>query len=143
MALPRFMRDEISGKSARDRKPKKHEKDTAQVLEGRVQPGSGSKQGFKGDVRGVATRLMEFLIECKRTTDQSLRVQVAWLNKITDEAGLDKEPALAIQFEPGVMSKLAKPGQIVAEADWIAVPRSVFKRLLDAAGLEEEWVSEI
>lgn len=144
MALPRFIQEEISGKTARDRKPKKHEKNTAKNLGGRVQPGSGSRQGFKGDVRDVGTPFVEFLIECKRTEDQSLRVQARWLNKINTEAGLDREPALAIQFDPDVMQKLLEPGQLVAEADWVAVPRKVFKRLLDLAGAEESgWVSEV
>lgn len=69
MALPRFIEDVASGKAARDRKPKRHEKATAKALGGRVQPGSGSKDAFKGDVRDVATALTEFLIECKRTED--------------------------------------------------------------------------
>lgn len=143
MALPRFIQDVIDGKAARDRKPKRHEKATAKALGGRKQPGSGGKDGFKGDVRDVATPLNEFLVECKRTEDQSLRVEARWLNKITTEAGPDREPALAIQFETNVLRKLTRPGQVTAEADWVAVPRSVFKRLLDAAGAEEEkWVSE-
>jgi len=143
MAIPRFLQDVIDGKTARDRKPKRHEKSTAKALGGRTQPGSGAKAGFKGDVRDVATPLTEFLVECKRTEDQSLRVQARWLNKITTEAGLDREPALAIQFEPTVLRKLTEPGQMTAEADWVAVPRGAFKRLLDAAGVEEaEWVSE-
>lgn len=143
MSLPRFIRDEVDGKAARDRKPKRHERATAKALGGRTQPGSGSKAGFKGDVRDVATPLNEFLVECKRTEDQSLRVQARWLNKITTEAGITREPALAIQFEPDVLRKLTTPGQLTAESDWVAVPRSVFKRLLDAAGAEEsEWVSE-
>lgn len=144
MALPRFMQDQVSGKAARHQKPRKHERDTALALGGRVQPGSGSKQGFKGDVREVATLMMEFLIECKRTEDQSLRLQASWLNKITTEAGPDQEPALAIQFEAEVLRRLTQPGQLTADADWVAVPRRVFRRLLEAAGAQElQWVSEI
>jgi len=143
MALPRFIEEETSGKAARARKPKAHEKDTAKALGGRCQPASGSKDGFKGDVRGVSTQLTEFLVECKRTEDQSLRLQARWLNKITTEAGLTREPALAIQFEPDVLRRLTEPGQITAEPDWVAIPRSVFRRLLDAVGVEEsEWASE-
>ena len=138
MALPRFIQDVESGKAARDRKPKRHERATAKALGGRVQPGSGAKTGFKGDVRDVSTPLQEFLIECKRTEDQSLRVEARWLNKITTEAGPDREPALAIQFETNVLRRLTRPDQVTAEADWVAVPRSVFKRLLEAAGAEEE-----
>lgn len=143
MALPRFVEEAVSGKAARDRKPKAHEKATAKALGGRRQPGSGSKAAFKGDVGGVSTQLTEFLVECKRTEDQSLRLQARWLNKITTEAGLTREPALAIQFEPDVLRRLTEPGQITAEPDWVAIPRSVFKRLLDAVGVEEsEWASE-
>jgi len=144
MALPRFMQEEVDGRAARNRKPRKHERDTARALGGRVQPGSGAKQGFKGDVRDVSTPLVEFLLECKRTEDQSIRIQARWLNKITTEAGPDREPALAIQFEPSVLQRLAGPDQMTAEADWVAVPRSVFRRLLDSANAQElQWVSEV
>ena len=132
MGLPRFLEDVVSGKVSRDRKPKKQEKATAKALGGRVQPGSGARGGFKGDVRDVVTPLVEFLIECKRTEGSSIRIQAQWLNKITTEAGPMRDPALAIQFEADVLQKIAEPDQIVAESDWIAVPRSVFKRLLDA-----------
>lgn len=135
---PKWLRDVKSGQVARDRKPKKHEMSTAKALGGRVQPGSGSQATAKGDVRDVGTLLTEFLVECKRTEDQSLRVQASWLNKISTEAGPMKEPALAIQFDEDVLRRLATHDQVVAEADWVAVPRSVFRRMLSALSLEEE-----
>jgi len=144
MSLPKFFLDEMSGKAARDRKPKKHEKSTAKTLGGKVQPASGAKAGFKGDVREVGTLFNEFLVECKRTEKQSIRIEARWLNKITTEAGSDQEPAIAIQFDPMVLRSLKRPGEAEAEADWIAMPRSVFRRLLSIVSLEEEkWVSEI
>ena len=131
MSLPKFLEDSVKGKDARNKKPKLHERKTAEVLGGRVQPGSGSKDGFKGDVRDVATPIGEFLIECKRTEGRTLALKAQWLNKITTEAGFDKEPALAIQFNDDVLQKLTMPNQMTAESDWIAIPRSVFQRLLE------------
>jgi len=97
-------------------------------------------KGAKGDVRDVASGLFKFLIECKRTKGQTLQVQGMWLNKITAEAGVLEEPALVIRFDPDVLKRMTQPGQVVAEADWVAIPRSVFRRMLDALGQEDvKW----
>jgi hypothetical protein len=79
---------------------------------------------MKGDVGGIRAQQFEFLTECKRTVGKSLAVQVSWLTKISSEARLrpGRSPALAMQFE-------AQDGM---ESDWVAVPRSVFARMLDA-----------
>jgi len=138
MTIPRFMKEEMDGRAARNRKPRKHEKLTAECLGGQTQPGSGAKEGFKGDVRGVGTPFVDFLVECKRTEGFSIRILVKWLNKITTEAGIDKEPALAIQFEPTVLKMATEHGQITAESEWIAVPQSVFTRMLNALNESKE-----
>lgn len=136
---PRWLTDEKSGKAARDRKPKEHEKSTAKALGGRVQPGSGSKDGHKGDVRDIETFAVDFVGECKRTEKKSLRLEAAWLNKITTEAGFDKEPALVIRFDEKVLKEIATRDQIVADGDWVAVPRRVFRRMLSALREKEQW----
>jgi len=134
--LPEWLEKTVSGHDDHHRHPRRHERDTAKALGGRRQPGSGSMKTAKGDVRDVASGAFEFLVECKRTKNQTLTVQGNWLNKITSEAGV-LEPALAIRFDPEVLSHLTKPGQATAEADWVAIPRSVFRRMLDALGQED------
>jgi hypothetical protein len=84
--------------------------------------------------------------ECKTTVGKSLRLEAAWLNKITSEAeDLLKTPFLAIRFSRRVLEELAsvawrKGGKpvVVAEEDWIAVPRSAFVKMLEVCGEEFE-----
>ena len=65
-----------------------------------------------------------FLIECKQTKHKSISIKSDWLNKISREAlAAGKEPAL--QFE------VKGNEDTFVEKDWIAVPLSVFKRLLE------------
>lgn len=102
-----------------DSTPKAHEDRIAKAVGGRRVPGSGSSMFAKGDVNEDS-----FLIECKLTEAGSLRVKQSWLEKITSEAEAQgKMPALAIEIQGG--------DRRLAERDWIAVPRSVFRRLLD------------
>lgn len=119
--VPALLRDDYTGKRARNKRPKAHERDTAAALGGRRTPASGSKPWAKGDVGGVNVGALEFLVECKRTDGKSLRVEGTWLEKITEEAHqkVGREPALAIQI-----------GELPADVrDWVAVPRAVFERL--------------
>jgi hypothetical protein len=111
-------------------------------LGGRRQKGSGSRYDAKGDVANVGAGLFDFHGECKTTEGKSLRLEAQWLNKITSEAhDLLKYPFLAIRFRRRVLDELAsklwnKLGKPVttAEQDWIAVPRSVFVRMLSELG---------
>lgn len=137
MPLPGWAKDIEDGKDARHRKPKRHEEDTAKVLGGRRNRGSGASPNRKSDVDGISSGLSDFQTECKRTEGSGLRVEAAWLNKITTEAGVAKVPMLVIQFERTVLERMAESGQIVAEADWVAIPRSAFKRLLEEAKASE------
>ena len=110
-----------------DESPTGQEKRVAKVLGGKRQPGSGSSPYAKGDVIQKSTEghsLDKFLIECKQTKHKSLSIKGEWLTKISREAlAAGKEPAL--QFE------IKGNEDTFVEGDWIAVPLSVFKRLLE------------
>jgi len=106
-----FGDDEITPRAQEDR--------IAKAIGGRRVPGSGASMFAKGDVSQD-----RFLVECKLTEKASLSVKQSWLEKITAEAEAQgKYPALSIEIQGGERR--------LAERDWIAVPRSVFQRLLD------------
>jgi len=110
-----------------DEAPKGQENRVARVLSGRRQPGSGSSPYAKGDVIQKSSEghsLSKFLVECKQTKHKSLSVKGEWLSKISREAmAAGKEPALQFEIK-GIEDTFA-------ERDWIAIPLSVFKRLLE------------
>ena len=140
----RFTAPDADRRRAQDRAPKVHETSTAKALGGRVQKASGAKYDAKGDVGMVEGGRFDFHGECKTTEGLTLRLEAQWLNKITSEAeALFKTPFLAIRFRRRVLDELAsklwqKLGKPVttAEKDWIAVPRSVFVKMLDELGEE-------
>ena len=137
-------KDDADRRRRHHKAPKAHEESTAKALGGRRQKGSGSCYDAKGDVAGVNGGCFEFHGECKTTEGMSLRIQAQWLNKITSEAAdLFKYPFLAIRFRKDVLGKLTsalwqKLGKPVttAEQDWIAIPRSVFVKMLDELGVD-------
>jgi len=90
----------------------------------RVQPGSGSSDYAKGDVKEHSDDAMasnRFLVECKSTEHASLGVKFEWLDKIVNEAmGMGLQPALLIEF-------LRARG--VCEKRWVLVPESTFLRM--------------
>lgn len=64
------------------------------IGQARVQAGSGSLWGAKGDVRSQVN-----LLECKRTDKKSIILKQEWLNKIRGEAIKDHRiPALGIEI---------------------------------------------
>lgn len=88
---------------------------------GHRQAGSGASVYARGDVKSN-----DFLVECKLTEAGSLRVQSAWLAKITRQAlAAGKMPALAIEIQGGDEDPLL-------ERDWVCVPMSCFKKLTEA-----------
>lgn len=94
------------------------EKRASKRLGGRQQPGSGSKQHSKGDIK-----MTTFLVESKSTVNESLGIKLEWLRKISKEAiDITREPALVIQFVDGA-------GRTVADGAWVAVPERVFREL--------------
>lgn len=107
--------------------PREQEESVARHLNGKRQAGSGSSIYAKGDVIQRTTNahdLDKFLIECKQTVHASLSVKGEWLSKITREAmAAGKEPALAIEIKGH--------DDPTTEAHWVAVPMSVFRRILE------------
>ncbi len=73
------------------------ERRVAEELGGKVQPGSGAPQFYKGDVR-VAE---DIRVECKTTGAKAYRLTVAELQKIQMEAltGGEETWAMQIQFQ--------------------------------------------
>jgi hypothetical protein len=121
LKMPRF-RPKLFG-IVDDGTPTAQEHRVADHVKGKRQRGSGASVYAKGDVKHES-----FLIECKKTIHASLSVKGAWLDKITKEAQASgKEPALAIEIQ-GMDSNFA-------ERDWVAVPMSVFKRLLEQSDM--------
>ena len=87
----------------------------------------------KGDVlqgsRSISYQPGSFLIEAKQTEAASIRILGKWLIKITKEAhAAGREPALSFEIKGGLDSS--------AEREWVAIPLSCFKRLLDRNGCE-------
>lgn len=97
-----------------------NEQRLAKVLEFRCTPGSGNRDwpGSKGDGSHSF-----FMFECKETVKASIRVAAVDVKKLVDEAAVvGKAPAL-------VMSAYGLPDPI--PKDWVAVPASVFRFLLE------------
>lgn len=98
---------------SKKKKVNKNEKRLAHKLGGCRRPNSGAIQGLKGDVV-----FSDFLVDMKQTEKNSIRVKLADLQKIVNEAnGAGKEPALILHFE-NVKN---------IHAEWIVCPVVVFK----------------
>jgi hypothetical protein len=83
-------------RSFNQRKSQRQEKYAARDLDGRVQPGSGSCDFAKGDVR-VQGKLR---LECKTTSKATFRLTLETLRKIRTEAQCQAEEwALQIEFQ--------------------------------------------
>lgn len=108
----------LLNKLSRNDHGQRAEKRTAQRLGGRMQPGSGSQQHSKGDIK-----LPDFLIENKSTIHASMGLQHAWFRKIAAEAiAINREPALSFQFVDGA-------GRPLVDGKWVAIPERLFKEL--------------
>lgn len=117
-----------------------HEDMVAAALKGRKTSGSGNKDHDKGDVKDVRIGPLELLVECKATSARSMRLKSGWLVKITDEAAPTRIPALSIRFTEDALQQEAQARfrrPIPTEEEWVMVPMSVFRRLVDAADSEE------
>ena len=125
--MARFKPNLFNDVEFNDGDPTTQERRVARALSGRRQPGSGSSMYAKGDVKqrsSEAFDLNRFLIECKQTKNASLSVKAEWLSKITQEA-------MAAGLEPALQFDIKGQKDGFVERDWIAVPLSVFKRILD------------
>ena len=101
----------------------KAERKTAKRVGGSANAGSGSIEGFKGDIT-----LPTFLVENKSTEHRSISVKLDWLEKITREAReRGKSPALSIQF-------VDKQGTPLTCGRWVMIPEDEFKDVISEEG---------
>lgn len=95
------------------------EKSLAKRLGGTATPGSGAKEGAKGDVKAG-----DFLVENKTSTNDSFGVKKDHLFKIYQEAlEIGKHPALSFQF-------VSSEGKSAKRDRWVCIPESVFLEFL-------------
>jgi hypothetical protein len=120
MRGPRLFGDEPYDERGGSRKTAiQQEKRLAKRVNGKAVRGSGSSVYSKGDVHSDS-----FLVEAKHTNARSIRLTDEWLAKITKEAiAVGKNPAL--EFE------LLGSEDPMLEKSWIAVPMSVWTRIID------------
>lgn len=88
----------------------------------RLTPASGALVGHKSDaVDHTGTMRLEY----KSTTNHTMALERAWLEKITAEAlRQGQTPALVISF----VRPDGKP--VVANAEWVAIPRWKYEELI-------------
>ena len=125
---PRFYSEHVVKRDT----PRDQEERIADAVGGSRVPGSGSSLYAKGDAKsgGYEFGRGDFLIEAKQTEHGSLSVKRERLEKITIEAEAEgKYPALAIEIK-GLISKRKNQAARASERDWVAVPLSVFRRLI-------------
>ena len=85
-------------KDLRRRMSKAHEEDMARLFGGYTHPGSGNQARNQGDGRRSAhTHEIGFVWDCKATLGKSISVSAAQVEKITDQAGMDK-PLLPLRM---------------------------------------------
>jgi hypothetical protein len=92
----------------------KQEREIMKGLGGRVQPGSGSKGGYKGDGR-VYDQLR---VEAKYTTAKSYRLNHSDLTKIRGECEGRERPALVLDFKEKGTLKTHDRWVVIPYADW-------------------------
>ena len=93
------------------------EKKVARKHDYRRQPCSGAIAGFKGDLKSDS-----FLFDLKSTDASSIRIDLAMLRKIRDEATvIDKSPCILLHFND--VERL--------EEEYAVIPMSVFRELTE------------
>lgn len=98
----------------------KSEKRTAKRFDTKPRAGSGSIEGYKGDIS-----LESFLVENKCTEHKSISLKYDWLHKITEEALAEgRDAALSLQFVDLTGTPIAQ------DAKWVMIPERVFKELV-------------
>lgn len=134
---PRFFDDgRVDKKRSHQWRPKAQERKVAEAIGATRVRGSGAGEE-KGDVSMEGT--FPLRVECKRSSGkESIRLQASHLTKISGEAfAQDQYPALDLQFDREVMERVArKMGKMPADTDWIAIPLSLFRLMLEALGEE-------
>jgi hypothetical protein len=109
----------------RYKRSQKHEDRISEALHGKRLPRSGGLSWSKWDKKKTAggdLRNAEFLIEHKRTDNESMSIKKEWLAKVREgAASVLRDPAVIITFETA--------GSTKPPEDWILLPLNVFKRL--------------
>lgn len=100
----------------RTRASRRQEEKLAQSLGGIRHQGSGSRDGYKGDVRVHG----KYRIEAKYTTKKSYSVTRLDLEKIRSECGLGEAPVFVIDFK--------EPETLRTEDSWVLIPRSEWEK---------------
>ena len=136
--LPPLLQDEVEQERRQVHRqlPRAQEKGVAGAIGGKKQPGSGCLWEHKGDARRDGQGF-PLLVECKRSAGKkSIPLKIDHLTKITNEALAEgKYPALDLQFDKAVVEGAARARrQMPADTDWIAVPLTTFKAMLEALG---------
>jgi len=129
--MPNLLRKDLDYAHATFGISKVHEASVARTFGGRITVGSGNKED-KGDVK-VKSGAHDILFECKATNGATMRIKAAWLVKITEEAGFNRIPALCVKFMGYVLDNISMAKyhrRVKVEEEWVAVPKSVFDRLL-------------
>jgi hypothetical protein len=107
-----------SDKTSRKKIENDREKDLAEKLGGFRKPASGAFQGMKGDIA-----LDDLLMDSKSTVGELMSIGRKDVMKITKEAeGDGKDPAL-------ILTWINMPTTV--EREWVAVPISVFMRMMN------------
>ena len=127
----------LDDRVTRSRETKIHENRIASKLGGRRTPRSGAtawsphiKMTEGGDIDTP-----ELFVEHKRTEHASISVKLAWLEQITEAAGLrGKVPAVVLTFTGGQI-RLDKPVSDRCSRDWAVLPLEVVRQRL---GLDVE-----
>ncbi len=104
---------------------RKSEKRLAKTMGGTLRPNSGAVQGAKGDIVVGDT-----LVEAKSTTGRAIRVEHAWLGKISQEArDAGKTPLCTLSFS-------SEDGRPVPNGEWVCMRLSDYQYLKEKAGQE-------
>lgn len=126
MSNPYLTRAATAGIGASGRKS---ESRMAKAMNARLQPASGAPTGCKSDAKAVVG-VYKFRIENKSTVNKTLPIEAGWLVKISHEASQDGSiPVLTISF----VTPEGKP-RLERNADWICMPLTNFRELLDQVG---------
>lgn len=116
--------------SSVQRRSRKQEDRYAKRWHGKRQPGSGSRPGYRGDVK-----LEDFLTEVKFTDAKSCRLELDTLRKIGAEAAaIGRKPLLALDFMGvGNLNMNMDLGSV--GASFVIMPRWVFEEI---TGIDKE-----
>lgn len=100
---------------------KKQERQVAKATRGKKQPGSGNIEGYKSDVRVRG----KWRIECKLTTKNSRRIELAELEKIRSECSAGEVPAFTVRYVDGQTRRTLE--------EWVMIPAKEFERFVQSS----------